>query len=440
LPIFLKSSKPAKVKKSKMKKIKIGLAGLGIVGKGVYEILKKDAKILTKRTGIEFEIIAASARSKKDFLDEKIRFYENAVDLANDPEIDVIVEVIGGEVIAKNLIESALKKGKKFVTANKALLANHGFELAELAEKNNSTIGFEASVAGANPIIKIFKEGLAANEIKEFYAILNGTCNFILTKMQNENLDFAVALKEAQNLGYAESDPAFDIKGIDTAHKLSILAAIASGTKPAFKQLHVEGIDEISIDDINLAKELGYKIKLLGVYKKQNGKQFQAVYPALISATEKIAQVDEAYNAILAQASNAGFNLSIGSGAGSLPTASSIVADLVDVATNRNSFTFGIKASELEQPRLESLSERVGRYFLKLLINKNQAQKTNLAQAVFGIKIKIENVVFIDRNEEILCGFLTETLAEKDITEILKNLDSKLVKAAKFLRVEETQF
>jgi homoserine dehydrogenase len=423
-----------------MKKIKIGLAGLGIVGKGVYEILKKDAALLTKRTGFELEITAVSSRTKKDFVDSKIKFYENAIDLANDPEIDVVIEVIGGEIIAKSLLEASLKKGKKVVTANKALLANHGFELAKLAEENNSHIGFEAAVAGATPIIKSFKEGLAANEIKEIYAILNGTCNFILSKMTNENIDFAQALKEAQNLGYAESDPTFDIKGIDTAHKISILSAIASGSKPAFKQLHIEGIDEVSIDDINLAKELGYKIKLLAIYKKIDAASFEAVYPALISESEKISKVDGAFNAILTNASNADIGLAIGSGAGSLPTASAVVADLVDVATVRSSYTFGVKSNDLQNPTISHISERVGRYLIKILVDKKSAQKTYLAEALFGGKTKIENVVFIDRDEEILCGFLTAPQREKEIVDTLKNLDSGLVKSAKFIRVEETGF
>ena len=423
-----------------MKKLKIGIAGLGNVGKGVYEILTKDAALLEVRSQTSFEIAAVSARSKKDFVDPKIKFYANSLDLANDPEIDVVIEAIGGTDIAKELFETSLKNGKKFITANKALLAEHGFELAKLVEKHSGSVGFEASVAGANPIIKIFKEGLVANQFKEFYAILNGTCNFILTKMKNESLDFAVVLKEAQELGYAETDPTFDIKGIDTAHKLAILAAIASGTKPAFNQLYIEGIDEITIEDIKLADDLGYKIKLLAIYKDLGATSQQSVYPALIKNSEKIAQVDSSFNAILTNASNAGLNLTIGSGAGSLPTASAIVADLVDIATNRQSFMFGVKSEDLRQANVIGIEQRVGKYFLKLTVNKELAQKTNLSEAIFGTKILIEEVTFIDAGEEILCGFLTELQQEKDIIELLKGLDSNLVKSAKFLRVEETNF
>jgi homoserine dehydrogenase len=424
----------------KMKKLKIGIAGLGTVGKGVYEILRKDAEILAQKSQTIFEVVAVSSRSKKDFVDSKIKFYPNAMDLASDPEIDVVVEVIGGGDLAKNLMIAALKNGKEFVTANKALLAEHGFELAELAEASKTHVGFEAAVAGATPIIKAFKEGLAANEITEFYAILNGTCNFILSKMKDENLDFAPVLKEAQDLGFAELDPTFDIKGIDTAHKLALLAAIASGTKPAFNQLTIEGIDEISIHDIKLADELGYKIKLLAIYKNLGESCQQTVYPALVKNSEKIAQVDSSFNAILTNASNAGLSLTIGRGAGGFPTGSAVVSDLLDIATGRSTYMFGKKAADLAEAKILPIANRVGKYFLRLTVDKKLAQETNFSEAVFGSKIKVESAAFFDAEEEIICGFLTDVQKERNVVEALKALDSNLVKAAKFLRVEETNF
>jgi homoserine dehydrogenase len=423
-----------------MKKIKIGLAGLGNVGRGVYEILQKDKDLLTQRSQAQFEVVAVSARSKKDFIDAQIKFYENAIDLANDANVDVVIEVIGGDKVAKELLEASLKNNKKFVTANKQLLAEQGFSIAQLLEKTNSSIGFEAAVAGGIPIIKQFKEGLAANEIQEFYAILNGTCNFILTKMQNEKLDFALALKQAQDLGYAEADPTFDIKGIDTAHKLVLLSSIASATKPAFAQLHVEGIDEVTIDDINLADALGYKIKLLATYKKLPEGLQQTVYPALISVKEKIAQVDDSFNAVMVKAENADCNFIVGRGAGKLPTASAIVADLVDIALNRSSFLFNVKSEQLAEANIINISQREGKYFLRLLINKEAAQKTDLAKAIFGEKIKAEKAQFLDRGDEVLCGFVTDSQKEETVLEAIKNFDSDLVKSAKFLRVEETGF
>ncbi len=424
-----------------MKKLRVGLAGLGTVGKGVYDILQKDAKLISLRSQTKIEIVAVASRSKKDFLDPKIKFYPDVIALAFDPEIEVVVEVIGGCGIAKELLEEALKNGKKVVTANKALLAEHGLEIAKLVQKHNGYIGFEAAVAGANPIIKSFKEGLAANEFKEFYAILNGTCNFILTKMKDEKRDFAGVLKEAQKMGYAEADPTLDINGTDTAHKLTILAAIASQNQPDFKQTYIEGIEKISFNDIKLAEEFGYKIKLLAIYKNLGDALQQTVYPALVKSSEKIAQVDGPFNAVLALASNADWNMTIGRGAGGLTTGSAIVSDLIDIACKRDkSFLFNAKAADLDQKPIQAISEHVGKYFLRMKIDKSKARKTDLVQAIFGDKIKIEQVNFIDCNEEILCGFITGEQKEKNIIAILKNLDLELIKSVGFLRIEETNF
>lgn len=421
-----------------MTTLKIGLAGLGTVGKGVYDILKKDAEIIAKRSKSNLKIVAAASRTKKDFLDHDVTFYDNVMDLACDPNLDIIVEAIGGTTLAKDLCEAALKNGKRFVTANKALLAQYGAELAQLAEANNSSIGFESSTAASIPVIKSFKEGFSANEIEEFYAILNGTCNFILTKMEQENLSFDVALKQAQELGYAEADPTFDIKGIDTAHKLALLASIASGTKPAFFQLFIEGVDEVTIDDIHLAQELGYKIKVLAIYKKlANGKSQQTVYPALIAADETIAQVDDSYNAVLTKTSNAGWNFVVGRGAGSLPTASAIVADLVDIANERYSYVFGVASQNLGEANIAKVQERVGAYFIRLIVSKTLAQNGHIAQDIFAGKINIDKAVFVDQDDSILCGFLTKSHQEQDIVNCLNAIDSTLAKSAKFFRVEE---
>jgi homoserine dehydrogenase len=423
-----------------MKKIKIGLAGLGTVGKGVYEIIKKDAKILALKSQAQLEVVAVAARSNKNFVDANVKFYSNAVDLAFDENVDVVVEVIGGTTIAKDLLEASIKNGKKFVTANKALLAEHGVAIATMAEKHDAHIAFEASTAGANPIIKAFKESFTSSEITEFYAILNGTCNFILSKMGAEGSDFAETLKEAQKLGYAEADPTLDIEGIDTAHKLTILATIASSTKPAFQQLHIEGITKVTIEDVKLADELGYKIKLLAIYKKLGDFTQQTVYPTLLEKSEKVAQVDGPFNTVLVNATNASWNMSIGRGAGGLTTGSAVVADIVDIATNRKSDLFGVKAAQLGEAKILPIAERVGEYFLNLVIDKSLAQKVNLAEVVFGSKIQIQKAAFIDRGEEILCGFLTQAHKEQDVVNILKNLDSNLVKSSKFLRVEKIGF
>lgn len=427
-----------------MKKIKVGIAGLGTVGKGVYEILHKDSKMLAKRSGAEFEVVAVSARSKKDFVDAKIKFYENAMELAADADVEVVVELIGGISVAKDLVIAAIKNGKKVVTANKALLAQHGLEIAALVEKHGTTIGFEAAVAGANPVIKAVKEGLAANEISEIYAILNGTCNFVLSKMVQEQADFAEVLQEAQKLGYAEADPTLDIKGFDAAHKISLLTAIALSAKPAFDRMEIEGIDEITIADINLARELGYNIKLLGIYKNLGEVHQCSMYPALISKNSKIAQVDGPFNAALLNASNASWNMFIGRGAGGLTTGSAVVADLVDVAMNRTNFLFGAKVDELIDLAVAPLSQRVGEYFLRLKINKNLAKnlspRGDLAKQIFGEKIDVQKAVFFDLDEEILCGFLTKSCLESDLVAAFEQLDQSLVSSKKFIRVEKIDF
>lgn len=423
-----------------MKKLRIGLAGLGTVGRGVYEIIQKDAQILTKKTQTVFEIVALASRSKKDFVDPSIKFYDQILDLARDENVDVIVELIGGTGVAKDLVEEAIKNGKKVVTANKALLAEHGAELAELVEKYNGRIGFEASTAGGNPVIKSFRESFTANQITEFYAILNGTCNFILTKMRNEGSDYLETLKEAQKLGYAEADPTLDIKGIDTAHKMVILSSIAAMTRPNFKAAHVEGVDEITAQDIKLADEFGYKIKLLAIYKNLGEACQQTVYPALIPAAEKIAQVDGPFNAVLVNTTNASWNIAIGRGAGGLTTGSAVVADLVDIVMNRETPLFGVKNSELREPKIIGIEQRCGKYFLRLTLNKELAQKENLAAKIFGDKINVSQAAFIDADSEIICGFLTDAQKENDVIYILKNLDSALVKQSRFLRVEETGF
>ncbi len=425
-----------------MKTLKIGLAGLGTVGKSVYEILKNDSKSLAKKHNTNFEIVAVSAKSKKNFIDSKIKFCENAIDLAKDPNIDVVVEVIGGMEVAKDLIYESLKNKKHYITANKALLANDGYEIAKLADTNNCYIGYEASTVGAVPIIKSFKSNFSsANQISEFYGILNGTCNFILTKMTTNGANFSDVLKEAQEQGYAEADPTFDIKGIDAAHKLAILSAIASGTKPNFNGQYIEGVDKIDALDIKLAKNLGYKIKLLAVYKKNNEKLEQAVYPALIDQNLLIAQVNGTYNTILTNCSNAGWNMTIGHGAGGLITASAIVADLTDIANQNFSKTFLFDAKDLEDSKIEDIKKRKGDYFVKLEILKDSIQKDrDFLQKAIGKNFNLVQASFIDAENEVYAGFIIENKEESEILKLINGLDFEKVKSSKFIRVENPKF
>jgi homoserine dehydrogenase len=422
-----------------MKKIRIGLAGLGNVGQGVYEILQKDSNLISKRAGCSFEIVAVCARNKKNFINEKIKFYQNPIDLASDPEVDLVIEVIGGEKLGKEIAETAIKNGKKLITANKAMIASFGFEIAKLAEEKNIDIAFEAAVAGSIPIIKIFKEGFAANKIEQFYGILNGTCNFILSKMEKENLDFSLALKQAQELGYAEADPSADIDGYDTAYKLFILATIALGKKIDFNQIYIDGIRSINIDDIKLAEELGYKIKLLGIYKNFADKIEIATYPALVSKQSNIAQIDDSYNAILTKNSNAEFSFISGRGAGKLPTASAVVADLIDVSNNRFSKFFGSNLINFSNEKISEINHRFGKYFLKFSLNKQLTKNKDLSKEIFFDKVKIDKSFFVDKDQEILCGIITQNHQEAEIIEIARSVDFKLVSDFKFLRIEEIE-
>ena len=428
-----------------MKKIKIGIAGLGTVGRGVYEILQNQKDLLTLRTNCEFEVVAVASRSKKDFVDPKIKFYNNILDLAQDQNVDVVVELIGGYDVAKDLIHSSLKNNKKVVTANKALLAEHGREILNWVDKYRGSIGFEASVAGSNPIIKAFKEGFVANEISEIYAILNGTCNFILTKMKNEKQDYKIALQEAQELGYAEADPRFDVEGNDTAHKIVLLSAIARSSLPNYAQTYIEGINKISIDDINLADELGYKIKLLAVYKNLGDEVQQSVYPALIKNSEKISQIDGSYNAVLSKGSNFEYNLMVGRGAGGKPTGSAVVADIVDIALNRSSsFLFNAEIINLKETNIINIQKRFGQYFIVFNFDKNNLSKGNVVEQIFANRINPQQVIFKQQNEsnkDIFVGaILTENHVEKDIIDAIAMVDKTLIDSIKFIRVEQTNF
>ncbi|GDX36381.1 homoserine dehydrogenase [Alphaproteobacteria bacterium] len=423
------------------KTLKIAIAGLGTVGKGVYDILHKDHNIIEKRTNVRIEVVGVSSRTKKDFVNQNIKFYDDVIEMANDPQVDVVVELIGGKTIAKQLIFKAIANGKKVVTANKALIAEDGEEIANFVDKHQGILLYEASVAGANPIIKAFREGFCANDIKEVYGILNGTCNFILTKMRDEEKNYHETLKQAQELGYAEADPSFDVEGIDTAHKIAILSALANSSYPIFEPKNITGISKISADDIAIANELGYKIKLLAIYKNLGDKIQQSVYPALLKNNEKIAQVDGSYNAILTLGSNFEWNMMIGRGAGGLTTGSAVVADIIDIACQRfNKSIFNVDLSKLSHAKTIGLNERYGKYFLKFIINNEQSNQKNLIKEVFGEKIKIKQVTYKKTTQDqTLVALITESIIESDFEKVIAEVSQNL-KGINFIRVEETKF
>jgi len=411
--------------------VKIGIAGLGNVGKSVYQIASKINKV---------QIVAVSAKTPKDFIADNIKFYQNPLDLACDPEIDIVIELIGSYETAKQLIITALQQQKKVITANKALLATCGYELANIAHQHNSVIAYEAAVAGSIPIIKNFQQGFVANQISEIYAILNGTCNFILTKMSSEKQDFLPALALAQQLGFAESDPTFDIEGIDTAHKICLLSALAQKCRPDFNNMYIEGITKISANDINLADQLGYKIKLLAIYKQQQSGIQQYVYPALVKKDSKIGQVDSSYNCILTKGNYFDYNFIVGRGAGGDPTASAVIADLFDLINGTySSNLFSCKPADLQNANILPIKSRVGNYFIRLDIDR--ANGLYDLSTIFEGKIECKQASFIDLgNNKIACGIITDTATEQAIINILELLDKTFVIAAKFIRIEDIDF
>ncbi len=318
-----------------MTELRVGLLGLGTIGTGVARILIEQQELISRRLGKRVRLVAAADREldRDRGLDlSGVRLSDDAADVVSADDIDLVVELIGGYEPARSFVATALESGKHAVTANKALIAKHGEELFALAAEKGVAVGFEAAVGGGIPCLKALREGCAANAIKSVYGILNGTCNFILTKMENEGADFADVLRQAQQLGYAEADPSFDIDGIDTAHKLSILAAMAYGSKIRFDEVFTEGISKITAADIESATELGYRIKLLGIAKPHGDQVEMRVHPTLVPITAQLAQVSDSYNAVQVSGDFVEHTMYFGRGAGERPTASAVVADIMDIA------------------------------------------------------------------------------------------------------------
>jgi homoserine dehydrogenase len=355
-----------------MTPLRIGIAGLGTVGAGVVKLLRDNADIIAARAGRDITITAVSAREQNRDRGVPLHDYAwetDATALATRDDVDVVVELIGGsEGPAKILAEKALGHGKHLVTANKALLAVQGAALAQAAEERNLTIAYEAAVAGGIPVIKTLREGLAANRIARLAGILNGTCNYILTTMREEKRDFADVLADAQKLGYAEADPAFDIDGVDAAHKLAVLATLAFGQQIAFDSLHIEGIRAISALDIHFAEELGYRIKLLGIAREHFGRIELRVHPAMVPQSSLLAAVDGVFNAVLIEGDFAGSIFLQGRGAGAGPTASAVVADIIDLARGTKIPVWGTAAKNLTPAATIPMAEHTGLYFIRLMV------------------------------------------------------------------------
>lgn len=390
--------------------LKVGLAGLGTVGGSVVRLLQKqetnaaESSTLTVRCGRPVELVAVSARAQSETEPlgiGSLRFVPNPSVLAADPEIDVFVELMGGEGDpAKSAIEAALAAGKSVVTANKALLARHGVALAALAERSGAALNFEAAVGGAIPVVKALREGFAGNSFDRVYGILNGTCNYILSRMESEKLSFADCLREAQKLGYAEADPTFDVEGFDTAQKIAILASLAFGVQVDPDAVYVEGISSIDPEDLAAAAELGYRIKLLGVAVRTEQGIEQRVHPTMVPLDRPLSQVMGVTNAVTIDPSGFTPITLVGPGAGGAATASAVVADIADIARGVRTMPFGRPVSQLAGSRRAPMQRHEGGYYIRLLAVDRPGTFATIAKHLADEHISLESIVQRRRNGE----------------------------------------
>jgi homoserine dehydrogenase len=381
--------------------LRVGVAGLGTVGASVARVLSEKAAELTRQCGRPITVAAVSARSKRKNRGVDLssaKWFDDPVKLAQQADIDVFVELIGGdEGPARASVKAALEAGRHVVTANKALLSKHGVSLAEIAEKKGVLLNYEAAVAGGIPVIKTMREAMAGNTVSRVFGILNGTCNYILTRMEAEGLSFDACLKDAQRLGYAEADPTFDIEGHDTAHKLSILTALAFGTKISAGDVYMEGISNISQADIRAAAELGYRIKLLGVAQRTDSGIEQRVHPTMVPTASVIAQVHGVTNAVAIETDILGELLLSGPGAGGNATASAVVGDITDIAKSRPGFqhgpVFGWPAKELKPYKRALMRSHAGGYFIRLTVHDRIGVFAAIAKRMADNDISLESIV-----------------------------------------------
>jgi homoserine dehydrogenase len=379
-----------------MAPLRVGLAGLGTVGSAVVKMLAQAREQLAERAGRPIELAAYASKDppKDKGIDlSKAREIDDPIGLAADPGIDVFVELMGGDGDpAKRAVETALNAGRAVITANKALIARHGNSLAKLAEQKNASFSFEASVGGGIPVVKTLREGLGGAHISRVYGILNGTCNYILTQMQQEHRSFADCLKDAQRLGYAEADPTFDVGGFDTAHKIAILTSLAFGTEIDADSVHVEGIETISLADLQAADHLGYKVKLLGVASRTDGGIEQRVHPTMVPKASTIGGVDGVLNAVAINSDMMDLTL-VGPGAGGPATSSAVVADLVDFARGRLSPPLGRSAARLAKSKQAPIQRHEGGYYIRLAALDRPGTMAAISKAMAAEDISLESIV-----------------------------------------------
>jgi homoserine dehydrogenase len=378
------------------KSLNIGIAGLGTVGAGTLKLLRENAALIAARCGRSIEVVAVSMRDaakKREVSLDGLRVERDALALSSASDIDVVVELIGGhEGVARQLVETAIANGKHVVTANKALIAHHGKMLAAQAETAKVMLAFEAAVAGGIPIIAALRGGLAANRIAKVAGILNGTCNYILTRMEHDKLDLDVVMQEASKLGYLEADPSLDIDGIDAAHKLSILAALAFGVAPDLAHVHSDGIRTVSLRDIEYAAEFGYRIKLLGIASMEDGKLLQRVHPCLVPLDAPLAAVDGAFNAVEVTGDAVGRVVFEGRGAGAGPTASAVVSDLMAIARGDRYAPFNVSAGALMEAKAAPFSAHRGSYYMRLSMKDQPGVLADFTRVFAAQQISVHSI------------------------------------------------
>ena len=438
-----------------MKPIQVGLLGIGTVGSGTFNVLKRNQAEIMRRAGRSIEITMVAdldVAKAQSLVGSEVNVVNDARLVIANPDIDIVIELIGGYGIAKALVLEAIAAGKHVVTANKALLAVHGTEIFAAAQAKGVMVAFEAAVAGGIPIIKALREGLTANSIQWVAGIINGTTNFILSEMRDKGLDFSVVLKEAQRLGYAETDPTFDIEGVDAAHKITLMSAIAFGIPVQFDKAYVEGITQLGAVDIKYAEQLGYRIKLLGVTKRTDKGIELRVHPSLVPTQRLIANVEGAMNAVMVQGDAVGTTLYYGKGAGSEPTASAVIADLVDITRLHTADPLNRVPHLAFQPNAMSdlnvmpMSEIVTSYYLRLRVADEAGVLAQLTGLLAGAGISIDAVLQREADQVSQAGenqtdviILTHDIREGTMNEVLSQMQALPTVLAPITRIRKEE-
>jgi homoserine dehydrogenase len=418
-----------------MDSIKVGLLGLGVVGGGTWKVLRRNAQEIARRAGQTIEVTRIAVRDiekARALVGSALQVDADPFGLVRDPSIDIVVELMGGDTLARELVLEAIAQGKHVVTANKALLAKHGTEIFAAASAKGVVVAFEAAVAGGIPIIKAIREGLTANRIEWVAGIINGTTNFILSEMRSRGLPFATVLAEAQKLGYAEADPTFDIEGVDAAHKLTLLASLAFGIPVQFDRAYIEGISKLSADDIKLAERLGYRIKLLGITKRRPEGVELRVHPALVPAKSMLANVEGAMNAVLVRGDAVGQTLYYGKGAGEEPTASAVVADLVDVTRLLTADPehrvphLAFQPDAMSDIPILSIDDVITSYYLRLTVADQPGVLADIARVFANSGISIGSMIQqpsdLDASADLV--FLTHEAVERDVNAAITQIEA----------------